>query len=233
MRHIGIAAVSAEGAALCFQTVCREAAKTHGHRNPTITLHQPPFQSVLEAQNRGDWDAVARIMIDAITTLAQAGAEFAIMPANSVHFAYDKIAERSPVPVLNIVDITTEECRARKWRKVGILGVGFTMKGRLFDASLKNRGIEPAYPSEEDQEAVNHVINEEIIPGRVTPAVVQRVVGIIERFKQPGASTPGCEGVILGCTELPIIITEENSPLPFVDTTRLLAVKALEEALRH
>lgn len=228
MKHIGIVGVSAEGAALCYSTIVQESAKILGEfRHPEISLNNISFQTIVEAQRQKDWHKVGEILLLSIKKLAQIGADFAIIPANSVHYSYDFLAKNSPIPIISIVDVVVEECQKRGYKKVGVLGIGLTMSEGLYGKPLQKAEIEVVIPSAEQQQILNTLIYQEIIPKKVTANTIDKAVAVVQSLKKRG-----CDAVILGCTELPIVIVEENSPLPFVDTTRLLAKKALKLALQ-
>jgi aspartate racemase len=162
-------------------------------------------------------------MCSSIQKLSPIGTEVAIIPANSIHYAIEEILRISPIPVLNLVDLVANECITRGFKKIAILGVGITMSDGLYERSLMNVGVETITPSVEVQSELNDIIYNEIIPGIYTEETTQKIVNILD-----GLRSSGCDSVILGCTELPILITEANSSLPFIDTTRLLAIKSLE-----
>ena len=226
-KHIGIVGITAEGASLCYKTICSESSKILGmNRHPEISLHNLPFHKFIEPFNKKDWKALAEIINNSIKKLASIGTDFAIIPANSVHFAFREIKKISPIPVLSIVEIAAEECKEKKYKKVGILGVGMTMSDGLFDSSLKKYGIKTAIPSKSEQKIISDVIYNEIVPAKVTNKSINKIINIIKSLKQKC-----CDAVILGCTELPLVIDKNNSPLPLIDTTRLLAEKALEYSL--
>ena len=228
VKHIGIVGVTAEGASLCYKTICSEASKIIGlNRHPEISLHNQSFHKILEPFDKKDWKALAEIINGSINKLASCGANFAIIPANSVHFAFKEIQKISPIPVLSIVEIAAKECKEKKYKTVGILGVGITMSDGLFDEHFKKYGIEPVAPSKTEQKIISDVIYNEIVPAKATNNSARKIAEVISSLKKKG-----CDAVILGCTELPIIIDKSNSPLPFIDTTRLLAAKALEYALK-
>ena len=227
LKHIGIAAITAEGAALCYKTILAEAAKILGpNQHPEISLHSFSFSKLLEAQHKKDWDTVGKYIVESINKLAVAGANFAVMPANATHYAFDYIQQNGSIPLLNLVSLTSEECKKLNFTKVGVLGVGVTMSGGLYRKPLTALGIEPITPDDEQQKIINDIIFQEIIPEKITESGIDKIIEIIKKLK-----IGGCDGVILGCTELPIIINKTNSPLPFIDTTRLLAKKALEFAM--
>lgn len=225
-KTIGIVAVTAEGAALCYRSIVVESASyLPPEVHPPIALYNPSFHVIDECLRRRDWPEVAAVVGDAVRKLVAIGAELIVMPANATHYAAARIAAECPVPFLSIVQVSVAECEARGYRRVAVLGIGLTMSDGLYEGPLRERGIEPILPTTEEQAIVNAVIYEQIIPARVTRQGTRRVLDVIARLRERGA-----EAVILGCTELPIVVTERNSPLPFIDTTRLLARKALEHA---
>ena len=227
MKHIGIVGVTAEGASLCYRTIVSEAGKKLGqYHHPEISLHNVSFHEIFQSQTRGDWENVANIILYSVKKLAASGADFIIMPANSTHFVFDRIKKKSPVPFLSLVELTAQECRKRGMKRVLVLGVGMTMRDKLYKKNLERYGIEHVVPTASDQKVINEVIMDEIVPAKVSSGSVKKITGIIEKMKKDG-----CDGVILGCTELPIVIDDKSSPLPAIDTTRLLAQKALEYAI--
>lgn len=226
-KTIGIVAVTAEGAALCYRTIVSESARYLPlEHHPPIVLHNAPLHTINDCLRRRDWTAVATLLGDAARKLVSIGAELIIMPANAPHYAAARIAAACPVPFLSIVDLSADECAARGYARVAVLGIGLTMSDGLYEGPLRERGIEPLLPTDDEQAVINAVIFEQIIPARVTRQGTRRVLDVIARLLQRGA-----DAVILGCTELPIVVTERNSPLPFIDTTRLLARRALEHAI--
>ena len=228
MKHIGIVANTAEGASLCYKTIVSEAGKLLGkNKHPEISLHAYPLDKIDPKEEAGDWEGVAEIVNISINKLAAIGADFIIMPSNSPHYAITQIKKLSKLPVLSIVDVTVKECLERDYKKIGILGLERTMSGGLYEIPLQETGLIPIVPTKEERDIVNRVLWENVIPGNPTAETTQEVVNVLKQLKDRG-----CDAVILGCTELPIIITEANSPLPSIDTTRLLAKKALEVAIR-
>ncbi|MDO8554108.1 MAG: amino acid racemase [Candidatus Micrarchaeota archaeon] len=226
MKHIGIVAITAEGATLCYRTIVSEAGKLLGqNKHPEITLNNAPFDEILSAQNKGDWSKVANVILNSIAKLQKAGTEFAVIPANSVHYSFDEIKKKSTIPVLSIIEITAEECKKLGYKKVGLVGTKLTMENSLYQKPLQKYDIELVIPEKKDREKINCIIFNEIVLNKIIST--NEIVEIINKLKQNG-----CDAVILGCTEIPIVINEQNSPLPFIDTTRLLAIKALEYSLK-
>jgi aspartate racemase len=175
----------------------------------------------------GNWDGVADLMVSSGRKLAAAGANFAVCPDNTVHQVFEQVAKQSPVPLLSIIEVVSDECKSRGYRKVGVLGTKYTMKGPMYKEALAKRMIKMVVPDAKDKERVNSVIFDELVPEGATESSVKVLVDVVEKLKNAG-----CDAVILGCTELPLVLNMKNSPLPVVDSTRLLALKALEYALK-
>ena len=227
MKHIGIVGITAEGTALCYKTIVAQSARLVGQNiHPEISINNISFDQILALQKAKSWSGVAKLMCSSIQKLSSIGTEVAIIPANSIHYAIEEILRISPIPVLNLVDLVANECITRGFKKIAILGVGITMSDGLYERSLMNVGVETITPSVEVQSELNDIIYNEIVPGIYTEETTQKIVNILD-----GLRSSGCDSVILGCTELPILITEANSSLPFIDTTRLLAIKSLDYAL--
>lgn len=227
MQHIGIVANTAEGAALCYTAIVSESLKRFKkNRHPEITLHSYSLDQIDPKEEAGDWDGVAQIVCSSIKKLALTGADFVIMPSNSPHYAIKQIKADSLLPVLSILDVTVQECLDKGYRKIGILGLERTMSGGLYERPLLEAGLIPVVPTENERGIVDRVLWQHVIPGRPTKETTAEVIQVIEALKKRG-----CDAVILGCTELPIIVTAKNSSLPIIDTTRLLAQKALARAI--
>jgi aspartate racemase len=228
VKHLGIIAVSFEGAALCYRAFCEKAMALAGDlSHPEVSVHNHSLKEYMDRIERGDWDGVADLMVSSVGKLAEAGVDFAVCPDNTVHLVFDRVAKESPVPLLSIVDVVSDECKKRGYSKVGVLGTKYTMQGRMYRDALAKRNIEMAVPDAKDQDKVNSVIFDELVPEGVTKSSVKALVDVVGRLKDAG-----CDAVVLGCTELPLVLNLGNSPLPVVDSTRLLALKALEYALK-
>lgn len=226
MKHVGIVAVTAEGAALCYKTLCARAQEILGeHTHPEITIHSSSFHSILEAQRRDDWELVGESISRSLPTLEKSGADFVIVPANSVHFAYAQYSKTSAVPVWNLLELAADECSKRGCKKVLTLGVGITMSRGLFHQSLKSKGIESAVPSAEEQEILNKIIYSELVRGEILPSSTEAILNIVLSNLKGGV-----DGILLGCTELPLVLSESTCGVPTIDTTRLLGMRAAEYA---
>ena len=227
MKHIGIVACSAEGAALCFQTICREALAVVGKNDhPRITMDCIPMARWMPAFDAGDFAGVARFMLDSAHLLASAGADFAICPDNSAHRAWEHVQADTPIPWLHIATVLGEEAKRRGFRRVGVLGTRFTMSGPVYPRALGALGIEAVMPEAADAEAVDRIIFAELVDGVFTDSSREAYNAVIARLKDRG-----CDAVALACTEIPLLVRPEESPLPTLDSTRLLALAALREAL--
>jgi aspartate racemase len=227
MQHIGIVACSAEGASLCFETICRLGLQAVGKNDhPRITMDAIPLARWMPAFEAGDHGAIGRIMVESATVLAKAGADFAICPDNSAHLAWSHVQERSPIPWLHIVEELAAETVRRGHRRVGVLGTRFTMAGRLYTDVLEPLGIEVVVPDGDDFETVDRIIFDELIDGVFTPDSRDAYAAVIDRLAERG-----CDAVALACTEIPLLVDENDSSLPILDSTRLLAAAALRRAI--
>ena len=227
MKHIGILAHSFEGATLCFHTACMEGVARLGpHMHPEITLTCSPMALVLDAWERGDNAELRAFFMKDADKLAAAGADFFVLPDNTAHIAMESAGEPFPIPGLNIGEVVAEEAARNGCRKVGILGTKYTMNGPVYPGALGRRGIGWAVPRPDDQKVVNDVIFDELCLGEFKDSSRQAYLRIIAGLKQEG-----CDSVALVCTEIPLLVTPEVSPLPTLDSTRLLAKAAVDVAI--
>ncbi len=227
MKHIGILAHSFEGATLCFRTACLEGVKRLGpHLHPEITMTCSPMALVLEAWDRGDNAALRQFFMDDARKIAAAGAEFFVLPDNTAHIAMESPGEPFPIPGLHIGEVVAEKARRDGRTKVGILGTNWTMTGPVYPGALGRRGMGWAIPDEADRKQIHDIIMDELCLGTFKDASRDAYVRIIEKLK-----ADGCDAVALVCTEIPLLITQDVSPLPILDSTRLLAAAAVEVAL--
>ncbi|MGJ5070385.1 aspartate/glutamate racemase family protein [Bradyrhizobium oligotrophicum] len=226
-RHIGIVGCSAEGAALCYRTICREGADLLGpHAHPEVSMHTPSLADYVACLDRGDLDGVAELMLTSAHKLAAAGADFLICPDNTIHQALPLVLPRSPMPWLHIADEVAKEAVRRGYRRIGITGTTWLVDSNVYPDSLIAHGLAFARPKEADRVEANRIIMDELVYGRFEPPSVATFQKIIARLKGDG-----CDAVALGCTEIPLIIDDANSPLPTLDSTRLLARAALARAM--
>jgi aspartate racemase len=226
-RHLGILAHSAEGAALSFQTFCREGfARLGPHAHPDVTLDLIPLSRSMPYWESGDYQAVRAILRESADRLAAAGADFFICPDNTAHLAFELEGEPYPIPGLHIAEVVADEGAARGHSKVGILGTRFIMEGPVYPRALAVRGIDSAVPDADDRTTVDTIIFEELVNGVFTDASRAAYRRVMENL-----ADQGCDAVALVCTEIPLLVTPENSPLPTLDSTRLQARAALDVAV--
>ena len=225
--HIGIVACSAEGAALCYRTLCTEAPRFLGpYAHPEVSLHGHSFADYDARITRDDWAGVAELMLDSARKLAAGGARFLICPDNTIHQALPFIESRLSVPWLHIAEVVADEAVRRGYRRLGITGTKYLVDSDVYPARLTRRGLEYARPAAADREEGDRIIFDELVNSVFRPEAVASFQQTIERLK-----ADGCDAVVLGCTEIPLIINDGNSPLPTLDSTRLLARAALERAM--
>lgn len=226
-QHIGIVACSAEGAALCYRTVCVEGAAWMGpHAHPEISIHSHSLADYMECIHRDDWQGVGEIMLSSAGKLAKTGADFLICPDNTIHQALPFIESRSPLPWLHIAEVVAHEASNRGFRRVGLTGTRWLVESNVYPEKLTAAGIEYLRPNKEEREAINRIIMDELVYGVFKPEAIAYFQQVMGRLK-----TEGCDAVVLGCTEIPLIMNDENSPLPTLDSTRLLARAALRRAV--
>ncbi len=225
-RHIGIAAVSAEGAALCYRTICAEAAPILGtHRHPEITMHTYPLADYVGNLGAGRWEEAARLLSSSASKLAQAGAELLICPDNTLHQALDLVRDESPVPWLHIAEEVVAAASSRGFERLGILGTRDLMEGPVYPTKLASTPIAHEIPGPDERARIDQVIYDELVYGRFEEPARRDFQAIIHTLAKRG-----CDAVVLGCTEIPLLISEADSPLPILDSTRILARAALREA---
>lgn len=227
-KHIGIVACSAEGAALCYRTLCSEAAAQMGeHMHPEVSMHTHPLGDYTPHIESGRWEEVARLMLSSVNKLAEIGADFAICPDNTIHQAFDIVVSKSPIPWLHIVDGVIEGAKRNGFKNLGITGTKYLMTGPVYPQLLTKHGISSQIPDEEDREKINTIIFKELVNGVLLERSRHYFNEVIQKLKNKG-----CDAVILGCTEIPLLVDPNDCPLPTLDSTRLLARYALDEALR-
>ncbi|HZI85264.1 MAG TPA: amino acid racemase [Pyrinomonadaceae bacterium] len=228
-RHIGIVAGSAEGAALCYRTICLEAPALMGeHNHPEITMNSVPMASVMGPIRGNDWAAVAEILAASAQKVAKAGADFAICPDNTYHQAFKHLIPKSPIPWLHIAVAVAEEAHRLGYARLGILGTKYLMEGTVYSEALEKFRIESNIPDKPDREKINEIIFKQLVNGIFPESSRLYFNEVSEQLK-----ARGCDAVVLGCTEIPLIVRPEDTPLPTLDSTRLLAKAALKRALEQ
>ncbi len=225
-QHIGIVACSAEGAALCYRTVCLEGAQFLGaFDHPEVSMHTHSLARYMRCIDAGDWPGVAELMLSSAHKLAKAGADFLICPDNTIHQALPWVLRRSPLPWLHIAEVVAEQAAALGFRRLGITGTRYLVDSEVYPEKLSARGLEYLRPGPAERAEINRIIFEELVAGVFRPEAVAYFQQVLARMKREG-----CDAVVLGCTEIPLVMNDGNSPLPTLDSTRLLARAALRRA---
>jgi aspartate racemase len=226
--HIGIVACSAEGAALCYRTICSEGAQLLGaHAHPEVSMHSLALADYEACLERRDLGGVADLMLTSARKLASIGADLLICPDNTIHAAMAQVLPRSPLPWLHIAEVVADEAAARGFRRLGLTGTRWLVNSEVYPEKLIPRGLDYQRPSPADCDEIHRIIMNELVYGifkSEAVAAFQRIIGTLKE--------QGCEAVILGCTEIPLIIDDGKSPLPTLDSTRLLARAALRRAVQ-
>ena len=226
-QHIGIVAGSAEGAALCYRTICLEAPAVMGeHNHPEITMNSVPLAAHMRYVRANDWEALAGILAASAHKVAQAGANFAICPDNTYHQSFKYLISQSPIPWIHIAGAVADEAQRSGFRRLGILGTKYLTESSVYPEALAEYKIEREIPEEADREKINQIIFKELVNGIFLETSRLYFNEVAEELKERG-----CDAVVLGCTEIPLIVNPEDTPLPTLDSTRLLARAALKKAL--
>jgi len=227
-EHIGIVACSAEGAALCYRTICVEGAQLLGnHAHPEVSMHTPSLGDYTDCLDRGDWTGVAELMLASAAKLAQIGADFLICPDNTIHQALPYLEARSPLRWLHIADVVAEQAVLKGYRCLGLTGTRWLVESSVYPDKLRARNLGYVCPTLDERTEINRIIMDELVRGVFKAEAIGYFEQVIEEMKQQG-----CDAVILGCTEIPLLVNDSNSPLPTLDSTRLLARAALRRAVQ-
>jgi aspartate racemase len=225
-QHIGVVGCSAEGAALCYRTICVEGAQLLGaHAHPEVSMHTPSFALYVECLERDDWHGVGELMLQSAAKLEKIGADFLICPDNTIHQAFSYVEPRSPLPWLHIAQVVAAEAAQRGFRRLGLLGTQWLVSSEVYPEKLNALGLDYMRPTDVERNEINRIIFAELIRGIFSSEAVGYFQQVIGRMK-----ADGCDAVILGCTEIPLLINDANSPLPTLDSTRLIARAALRRA---
>lgn len=227
MKTIGIVAHSAEGAALCFITACREGQTMLGdHMHPPIVLSAVPLGLSLPGWESDDHELVAGHLRRGVEQVARAGADFYVCPDNTAHIILEQIATSLPIPGLHIADGVCQAMFDGGWKTAALLGTSWTMTGPVYAAALQGRGLKLLVPDAPRRQQINRAILDELCLGRFEAQTTALFVDTIADLARAGADC-----AVLGCTEIPLIISNGNSALPVLDSTRLLARRAVLRAL--
>ena len=196
------------------------------HEHPEVSLHSFSLGEYMKHVDAGDWAGVAELILASAEKLAKAGADFLICPDNTIHQAFDLVEHRSPRPWLHIAREVAAEAKKQGFKRLGVLGTRYLMEGPVYREALKAAGIEHRVPSAVERERINQIIFDELVNGQFLPRSLAYYVEVIRALKDEG-----CDAVVLGCTEIPLLVTAEASPLPTLDSTRLLARAAVRKAV--
>ncbi len=227
-QHIGIVGCSAEGAALCYRTICEEGArKLGGHAHPEVSMNTASLADYTERIEHNDWRGVAEIMLKSARKLASAGADFLVCPDNTIHQALPHVVQRSPLPWLHIAEVVAQQAARRGFRRLGLLGTRWLVESDVYPDKLALHGIGLVLPSPVERDDMHRIIMDELVRGTFRPEATAAFQRVISRMKRDG-----CDAVVLGCTEIPLVVDETRSALPPLDSTRLLAHAALDRAIQ-
>jgi aspartate racemase len=227
MLTIGIVACSTEGAALCYRTISIEGAQIIGrHDHPEVALHSFSLAQYMKCIDADDWAGVAELMLASADKCAKAGADFLICPDNTIHQCFDLVEHRSPRPWLHIAREVAKEAKQCGYKRLGVMGTRYLMEGPVYRDALKVAGIDYRVPGAEQRQRINQIIFDELVNGQFLPRSLAYYVEVIRSMKDES-----CDAVVLGCTEIPLLVTPESSPLPTLDSTRILARAAVRKAV--
>ena len=227
--HIGIVACSAEGAALCYRTICTEGEQLLGrHAHPEVTMHTHSLASYMDRIYAGDWPGVGELMLSSARKLAAVGADFLICPDNTIHQALPFVEARSPLPWLHIARVVAQQAAQRGLRRLALTGTRWLVESEVYPGALQALDIACIRPEAHEREEINRIIMEELVRGVFLPRSLAYFRQVLERMK----AQEGCDAVVLGGTEIPLLVNDANSPLPTLDSTRLLARAALRRAVQ-
>jgi aspartate racemase len=227
-QHIGIVACSAEGAALCYRSICQGGEDLFGpHDHPEISMHTHSLAEYMKCIDRDDWQGVGNLMLSSAHKLAKIGADFLICPDNTIHQALPLIASELPLRWLHIAEAVSAQAVGRGFRRIGLLGTRFLVESDVYPEKLRARALEYMRPDPAEREQMNRIIFGELVRGVLKPEAVAAFQRVMQRMKDEG-----CDAVVLGCTEIPLLMNDSNSPLPTLDSTRLLARMALRRAVQ-
>ena len=229
MRKIGIlGGMSPESTTLYYEHITRTYTARFGdYGYPEILIYSVNFQKFADWQHSGQWNLAAREMAEALERLHVAGADFGLIATNTMHIVFDEVQRAVKMPLLSIIQATADSIVAAGIRSVGLLGTKFTMTEPFFRNGLERSGMKALVPEAGDQQRINEVIYQELCRGEIRPSSRQLFLEIIEGLRGRGA-----EGIVLGCTEIPLLVEPKDCALPLFNTALLHAAKALDFALQ-
>jgi aspartate racemase len=228
MKTIGLIGGMSWESSIEYYRIINEAVRERlgGLHSAKCIMHSVEFEEIRALQEKGDWAALADHMADSALRLRAAGADFVVICTNTMHIMADEVSERAGIEVLHIADATGQEIKEKGLKNVGLLGTRFTMEKDFYKKRLGHFGIEVIIPDEKDREEVHRIIFGELCAGVFETASRERLKKVIE-----GLAARGAQGVVLGCTEIPLIISQEDASIPVFDTTRIHAMAAVKRAM--
>jgi aspartate racemase len=227
MRHVGILAHSAEGAALCFRAFCQEGFRRLGpHEHTDVTMDCIALARSMTAWDEGDYTSIRATLAESVQRLTGAGADFFVCPDNTAHMALEQPGDDLALPGLHIGEVIADQAARDRRTRVGVLGIRYLMEGPIHPRAFAARGIATEVPDAADRDTINEIIFAELVNGVFTARSRHEYGRVIERL-----AARGCDAVALVCTEIPLLVTPDATSLPTLDSTRLLASAAFDAAV--
>ena len=228
MKRIGIlGGTSPESTVTYYQRITREYTRRFGdYGYPEILVYSVSFQRFIDWMRAGEWEALADATVRGLCVLGEAGAEVGLIATNTFHRVFDEVAASVPIPLISILDVVSDRLNELGSRRAALLGTKITMSSAFYPDHLAARGIETVVPTVEEQDVIDRMLFEEASRGVIAPESKASILDIADRLLKHGA-----DAVILGCTELPLLVAQDDLPAPVLDTTMLHADAALEAAI--
>jgi aspartate racemase len=230
VKRIGIlGGTSPESTVTYYRRITREYTRRFGdHGYPEILIYSVTFQRFIDWMRSGDWKALAGAVAEGLCALSDAGAELGLIATNTLHRVFDEVAASVPIPLISILDVVSDRLNELGCQHAALLGTKITMSSSFYPEHLSRRGIETVVPTTAEQDAINRAIFDELSRGLITPESKALLAAVADRLIEDGA-----DAVVLGCTELPLLIEQDDLPVPVpvLDTTILHADAALEAAI--
>ena len=229
MKTIGLIGGMSWESSLEYYRIINETVREQlgGLHSARIVMHSFDFAQIAELQNKGDWNQAAKLLADAAKRLEQAGAEVLVICTNTMHKSADHVQENVHIPLLHIADATAEQIKARELKKVGLLGTKFTMEEDFYKGRLSDKhGVEVIIPYEHERQIINQIIFDELCVGQIKQDSKENFRRIMQNLAENGA-----EGIILGCTEICLLVEQQDVEIPLFDTTTIHATSAARFAL--
>ena len=195
------------------------------HAHPEVSMHTPSLANYVACLNQGDIEGVGELMLASARKRASAGADFLICPDNTIHQAFPYVESRSPLPWLHIAEEVASVASQRGYKRLGITGTSWLVDSAVYPDKLAEKSLQCLRPSDKQRDEMSRIIMDELVYGVATAAATAYFQSVIQSFKKQN-----CDAVVLGCTEIPLVVNDANSALPTLDSTRLLARAALRRA---